>query len=56
MFLSIVKWRGELSAFGILTPAALKSEAIDFRAASELFAPSRKLTAQAWRTLPWGAR
>jgi len=29
----------------------LKSEAIDFRAASELFAPYRQLTAQAWSTL-----
>jgi predicted HTH transcriptional regulator len=29
----------------------LKSEAIDFRAASELFAPYRQLTAQAWNTL-----
>jgi ATP-dependent DNA helicase RecG len=30
---------------------ALKSEAIDFRAASELFAPYRQMTAQAWSTL-----
>ncbi len=29
----------------------LNSEAIDFRAASELFAPYRQLTAQAWSTL-----
>jgi predicted HTH transcriptional regulator len=29
----------------------LKSEAIDFRAASELFAPYRQLTTQAWSTL-----
>src|SRR5262249_37670453 len=29
----------------------LKSEAIDFRAASELFSPYRKLTSQAWTTL-----
>ena len=29
----------------------LKSEAIDFRAASELFAPYRPMTAQAWSTL-----
>src|ERR1035437_7236186 len=29
----------------------LKSEAIDFRAASELFAPYRQLTAHAWNTL-----
>jgi ATP-dependent DNA helicase RecG len=29
----------------------LKSEAIDFRAASELFAPYRQMTAQAWTTL-----
>src|SRR5664279_121243 len=29
----------------------LKSEAIDFRAASESFAPYRKMTSQAWSTL-----
>jgi predicted HTH transcriptional regulator len=29
----------------------LKSEAIDFRAASELFAPYRQITSQAWKTL-----
>jgi ATP-dependent DNA helicase RecG len=29
----------------------LKSEAIDFRAASESFAPYRQMTAQAWTTL-----
>jgi ATP-dependent DNA helicase RecG len=29
----------------------LKSEAIDFRAASELFEPYRQLTAQSWSTL-----
>ena len=29
----------------------LKSEAIDFRAASEFFAPYRQLTSQAWSTL-----
>jgi len=29
----------------------LKSEAIDFRAASELFAPYRQLTSQSWKTL-----
>jgi ATP-dependent DNA helicase RecG len=29
----------------------LKSEAIDFRAAPELFAPYEQLTAQAWNTL-----
>ena len=29
----------------------LKSEAIDFRAASEFFAPHRQLTTQAWSTL-----
>lgn len=29
----------------------LKSEAIDFRAASESFAPYRQMTSQAWRTL-----
>jgi predicted HTH transcriptional regulator len=29
----------------------LNSEALDFRAASELFAPYRKLTPQAWKTL-----
>lgn len=29
----------------------LKSEAIDFRAASELFAPYRQLNSQAWNTL-----
>jgi predicted HTH transcriptional regulator len=42
-----LNWR---SAFDEQAIPDLKSEAIDFRDASELFAPYRQLTAQAWRT------
>jgi predicted HTH transcriptional regulator len=43
-----LNWR---STFDEQAIPDLKSEAIDFRAASELFAPYRQLTAQAWSTL-----
>ena len=43
-----LNWR---TAFDEQAIPDLKSEAIDFRAASELFAPYRQLTAQAWSTL-----
>ena len=43
-----LNWR---IAFDEQAIPGMKSEAIDFRAASELFAPYRKLTAQAWNTL-----
>ena len=40
-----LNWR---TAFDERAIPDLKSEAIDFRAASELFAPYRQLTAQSW--------
>jgi predicted HTH transcriptional regulator len=43
-----LNWR---TAFDEQTVPDLKSEAIDFRAASELFAPYRQMTAQVWSTL-----
>jgi predicted HTH transcriptional regulator len=43
-----LNWR---TAFDERAIPDLKSEAIDFRVASELFAPYRQLTAQAWNTL-----
>ena len=42
-----LNWR---TAFDEQAIPDVKSEAIDFRAASELFAPYRQLTAQAWST------
>ncbi|MGO9261004.1 MAG: ATP-binding protein [Bryobacteraceae bacterium] len=43
-----LKWR---TAFDEQAIPEMDSEAIDFRAASELFAPYRQTTAQAWNTL-----
>lgn len=43
-----LNWMGSFDEQAI---PSLKSEVIDFRAASELFAPYRQLTAQAWNTL-----
>ena len=43
-----LNWR---TAFDEQAIPDLKSEAIDFRAASDLFAPYRQLTSQAWKTL-----
>ncbi len=43
-----LNWR---TAFDEQAIPDLKSEAIDFRAASELFVPYRQLTSQAWSTL-----
>ncbi len=43
-----LNWR---TAFDEQAIPDLKSEAIDFRAASEFFAPYRQLTSQAWSTL-----
>jgi ATP-dependent DNA helicase RecG len=40
-----------MSSFDEQAIPNLKSEAIDFRAASELFAPYRQLNSQAWNTL-----
>lgn len=44
------RWNG-MDSFDEQAMGDLKSEALDFRAASEFFAPYRKLTPKAWSTL-----